>query len=369
MRIAVDRNGHRRPGRGVRARRGRTRSSSSSATTAPAATRTRSRTTGSALDTGFIVHNARNYPGLTRLFRELGVRTQALGHVVLGVVRAAPGSSTPAGGRSAHAPVRLIREIIRFLREARGTIDERARADGRRRTSPSTATRAQFRDHFLVPLTVVALVERHRRGARLPGRLHALVLRHARDARLPAEAVADGRRRQPRATSRRCSSAPGRGCTSGCRVRAVTRADATGWRCAPPTTRRAGSTASSLAVHGDQALALLADPTTTSGACSRRLPLDRERDRAAHRRAAAARAGAPARHGTTGSPTARRRTGTRRSRTTSTGSRPSTTDEHYCVTLNRTDEIDESRVIRRIAYEHPLYTFESLRGAGASCPR
>ena len=36
------------------------------------------------------------------------------------------------------------------------------------------------------------------------------------------------------------------------------------------------------------------------------------------------------------------------------------TEEHYCVTLNRTDEIDESQVIRRIAYEHPLYTFESL---------
>jgi predicted NAD/FAD-binding protein len=37
------------------------------------------------------------------------------------------------------------------------------------------------------------------------------------------------------------------------------------------------------------------------------------------------------------------------------------TDEHYCVTLNRTAEIDEAKVIRRIAYEHPLYTFESLR--------
>jgi len=31
------------------------------------------------------------------------------------------------------------------------------------------------------------------------------------------------------------------------------------------------------------------------------------------------------------------------------------------VTLNCTDEIDEERVIRRIPYEHPLYTFESLR--------
>ena len=37
------------------------------------------------------------------------------------------------------------------------------------------------------------------------------------------------------------------------------------------------------------------------------------------------------------------------------------TDQHYCVTLNRTDEIAEERVIRRITYEHPLYTFDSLR--------
>ncbi len=37
------------------------------------------------------------------------------------------------------------------------------------------------------------------------------------------------------------------------------------------------------------------------------------------------------------------------------------TDEHYGVTLNRTDEIDEERVIRRIPYEHPLFTFDSLR--------
>ena len=29
------------------------------------------------LDTGFIVHNVENYPSLTRLFRELGVATQA----------------------------------------------------------------------------------------------------------------------------------------------------------------------------------------------------------------------------------------------------------------------------------------------------
>ena len=39
---------------------------------------------GLALDTGFIVSNARNYPLLTRLFAELGVDLPAFGDVVLG---------------------------------------------------------------------------------------------------------------------------------------------------------------------------------------------------------------------------------------------------------------------------------------------
>ena len=31
-------------------------------------------------------------------------------------------------------------------------------------------------------------------------------------------------------------------------------------------------------------------------------------------------------------------------------------DEHYCVTLNRTAEIDPARIIRRFSYRHPLVT-------------
>ena len=30
----------------------------------------------------------------------------------------------------------------------------------------------------------------------------------------------------------------------------------------------------------------------------------------------------------------------------------------YCVTLNRTGAIDPARIIRTIAYEHPVYTVE-----------
>jgi predicted NAD/FAD-binding protein len=34
--------------------------------------------------------------------------------------------------------------------------------------------------------------------------------------------------------------------------------------------------------------------------------------------------------------------------------------EHYFVTLNRTEEIDPAKVIRRIAYDHPVYTKEGV---------
>ena len=30
--------------------------------------------------------------------------------------------------------------------------------------------------------------------------------------------------------------------------------------------------------------------------------------------------------------------------------------EQYCVTLNRTEAIDPARILRRIAYAHPVYT-------------
>jgi predicted NAD/FAD-binding protein len=35
---------------------------------------------------------------------------------------------------------------------------------------------------------------------------------------------------------------------------------------------------------------------------------------------------------------------------------------HYCVTLNDRGAIAEDTVLRRIAYEHPLYSFDMLQG-------
>jgi len=41
-----------------------------------------------------------------------------------------------------------------------------------------------------------------------------------------------------------------------------------------------------------------------------------------------------------------------------------TTPEQYCVTLNPDGGIDDRRVLRRLAYRHPLYTREAIRAQG-----
>lgn len=84
------------------------------------------------VDTGFIVHNERNYPNLVRLMRELGVETQA-SDMSFGVTSQTDGfeySSRGLRGFFAQrsnvvrmSQYRLLAEIIRFNREARALVD------------------------------------------------------------------------------------------------------------------------------------------------------------------------------------------------------------------------------------------------------
>jgi predicted NAD/FAD-binding protein len=37
------------------------------------------------------------------------------------------------------------------------------------------------------------------------------------------------------------------------------------------------------------------------------------------------------------------------------------TPEKYCVTLNRTRDIDPGKVLRNLSYNHPLYTLDAVR--------
>ena len=109
------------------------------------------------LDTGFLVHNERNYPLLTRLFRELGVRVQdsemsfsvACRRCRLEYSGVRLWSQPRALARPGFA--RLVAEIVRFLRVGSRALDERyARATLGDFVAAEGYSRA-FRDHYLVP--------------------------------------------------------------------------------------------------------------------------------------------------------------------------------------------------------------------------
>ena len=112
-----------------------------------------------------------------------------------------------------------------------------------------------------------------------------------------------------------------------------------------------------IAAHADQALAMLADADAGRARGPRRVPLPGQRGGAAHRPAPAP--APPAGMGELELPP-RRRTRADRPTVTYHMNRLQSLDaeREYCVTLNRTEAIDPARIIRTIAYAHPVYTRE-----------
>ena len=242
---------------------------------------------GLALDTGFIVHNRANYPALIRLFDELGVATQP-SQMSFSVSCARHHLEYTGRRPLGHAPLRLIREITRFLREARGTI-----VGAREQTVGAYVAEhgysPQFRDHFLVPLTASLWSSGTGAALDFPAGLHALgsstrtgcsASGGSRGGPSSAAAAAYVQALLERSGATvHLSSA---GALGGARRTTVS-------SCAPPTTTVRRFDGVVLAVHGDQALPLLADPTDDERRVLSAFRSTDERDRPTHRRAAAAR--------------------------------------------------------------------------------
>ena len=114
---------------------------------------------GVSLDTGFLVHNEQNYPLLTRLFQELGVRTQD-SEMSFSV---SCGCGLEYSGRRPFAQPRrlgdarfhaLLWEVGRWLRTARRSLQELDCEDwSLERYLDERRFSSRFRRHFLVPLT------------------------------------------------------------------------------------------------------------------------------------------------------------------------------------------------------------------------
>jgi uncharacterized protein len=316
------------------------------------------------LDTGFLVHNEPNYPRLSRLFRELGVAVQdsdmsfGVSCRRCGVEYSAVRLWTQPRALASPRMLRLLREIVRFMRHGRDGLDERHAGSTLGDYVRDEGYSRDFRDHFLVPFASALWSTAPGMTLEFPMAYavrffdnHGLLGFRRRTWRT----VVGGSRRYVEAIT-----APlGDRLMLGAPVRAVTRdADGVSVRTDDDAVRRFDAVV--IATHAPQARELLADADDLErtvlgamGTTSNSAVLHTDRRLLPARDAAIASwnyvvddCAAPA-----ALPTV-----------TYDLNRLQALDEpvRYCVTLNRDDHIAEDRIIRRERYAHPLYTSGSL---------
>jgi predicted NAD/FAD-binding protein len=323
------------------------------------------------LDTGFVVHNDRTYPNLVRLFQEIGVETQS-SDMCFAVSCRRTGLEYNSGGaggffaqrRNLLSPshLRLLRNILRFNREAPLFLNQ---PDAERITLgdflDDRRYGEEFNERYLFPmasaiwsaslesirsfpaLTLIRFLDNHGllalsgqpkwKTVRGGSHVYIPLLTKPLEGRVHTNVMIDRVSRGERDVTLTFAGSP------------------------PMTFDEVV-----FACHGDQVLPLLADPsdrerevfsrfrTTKNLACLHTdesvLPR-RPRARASwnyllHGPGAAA-------------PTVSYHLNRLQNLATR---------EHFCVTLNPNGHVDESRVIRRMIYSHPLYTCEAIRAQG-----
>ena len=316
---------------------------------------------GLALDTGFLVHNERNYPLLGRLFGELGVETHESD---MSFSVSCSGCGLEYSGRQPFAQpanaarpgfLTLLWEIGRWLRTARPedesqSLDEYLDAEGYSQ---------RFRRHFLVPLTSALWSTAPGRALEFPA---AYAIRFFDNhgmlgfGRFRWRTVTGGSRRYVDAIASRL----GDRLRLGSGVRSVRRTpDFVELRVGDKLERFDGVV---LATHADQALALLEDPTTyeqrvLGGFSYTTNEAILHTDARLLPRAWRARASWNYRLGDNGRPTITYHLNRLQGLDA---------DRDYCVTLN--ENVPEEHVLERFTYEHPLFTVATLR-AQAELPR
>ena len=307
------------------------------------------------LDTGFLVHNAENYPGLTRLFRELGVETQPS---EMSFAMSCGCGLEWSSRRPWRAGPRLLREVLRFLRTAGDADAEGKSFDAFLRDERYSES---FRWHYLVPMTAALWSTAPGEALQIPAAYgieffenHSMLgLRRGK-----WRTVSGGSRTYVRVLLDRIGSAV----QLSAPVRSLRRTiDGVEIRTAEGALRPFDGVV--VATSAPRALALLEDAsveeqatlsvfeTTTNETVlhtdARLLPR-RSSDRSSWNYLSPG-CGAQA---------------IRPSLTYSLNRlQKLTTADEYCVTLNRTDEIAGAKVIRVLDYEHPRMTFASLAAA------
>lgn len=319
------------------------------------------------VDTGFIVHNERTYPHLLRLFRELGVTTQdsemsmsvrcdgcGLEYAGARGIRGLLAGGNALRGRH----LRTLADVPRFHRAARRLLS----ADDTRATLADflRAQRfpAHFVSHFAVPLVSAVWSCAPDTALRYPaGYLFRFLDHHGLLSVTGSpqwKTVTGGSATYVERIAKRLSSvrttAPVRAVVRGAGRATVVTADG----------ESAEHAAVVIAVHPDQALRLLADPTEDErrvlGAFTySRNPTVLHRDTSLLPRSPHARAS-----WNYWLPSCAARPGAVQVSYDMNRLQRLPALEPHIVTLNAGDRVDESTVLARMTYEHPVYTPESV---------
>ncbi len=313
---------------------------------------------GLGLDLGFLVHNERNYPLLTRLFAELGVETQESD---MSFSVSCPCGLEYSGRRPFAQPRRsvdprhlgLLLEIGRWLRTANRSLDhfdcDRWSLD---RYLDERRYSQRFRRHFLVPLTAALWSTAPGRALEYPaGPAIRFFENHGMLGfrRFRWRSVKGGND----AYVRKIGAGLGERLHLGAGVRSIRRGpDDVELTTGDGERRRFDSVV--VATHADQALRLLEDPSPAEQRVLGAFHYTRNETvlhtGASHLPAArAARAAWNYRLGDDGKPTVTYYLN-RLQRLD--------TDQDWCVSLN--GDIAEEHVVERTTFEHPLFTTETI---------
>jgi uncharacterized protein len=313
---------------------------------------------GLALDTGFLVHNERNYPLLTRLFRELGVSTHESD---MSFSVSCSGCGLEYSGRCPFAQpanaarplfLSLLWEIGRWLRTARPGDDSQSLGE----YLDAHGYSQRFRHHFLVPLTSALWSTAPGRALEFPA---AYAIRFFDNhgmlgfGRFRWRTVTGGSRRYVDAIARLL----GERLQLGKGVRSIRRLpDFVELRIGEEVERFDRVV---IATHADQALALLEDPTPDERRVLDGFEYTRNEavlhtDSRFLPRTPAARAAWNYRLADDGRPTVTYHLNRLQALEA---------ERDYCVTLN--EAVPEEHVLDRFTYEHPLYTVGTLRAQAA----
>lgn len=315
-----------------------------------------------AVDTGFIVFNDRTYPNFVKLLDRLGVASQP-SDMSFSVQCARTGleyngtslDTLFAQRRNLVRPsfLRMVRDILRFHREAPALLD----GDDDATTLGSWLDRGrysrEFRDHYIVPMGAAIWSADPASMDAVPARWFVrFFANHGMltvDDRPQWRVVRGGSRRYVDVIA---ASLGSRVRTASPVTRIRRHADFVEVTVAGETPVRFDHVV--VAAHGDQALAMLDDPSDAERDVLGAIPY-RKNDAVLHTDEAML----PVRE--------RARASWNYHIPTEPGGAATVTydmnrlqslraSQRYCVTLNRTAEIDARRIVTRIGYEHPVYT-------------